>query len=74
MDIKYVVIKKGCSFTFFCLKSLSTGAPLEGTEDVQIIKRPRVSSPSTNQTTENNDIISELKELVAQNSFDPSDF
>lgn len=58
----------------FLLKSLSTGAPLEDTEDVQIIKRPRMSSPATNQITENNGILFEVKETISQNSFEPSDF
>ncbi|XP_018427219.1 PREDICTED: lysine-specific demethylase 4B-like isoform X2 [Nanorana parkeri] len=56
-----------------CRLSLSTGAPLEGTEDVQI-KRPRMSSPTTNQITENNEILSEVKEPITENIFDPSDF
>ncbi|XP_040178467.1 lysine-specific demethylase 4B isoform X1 [Rana temporaria] len=57
-----------------CRLSLSTGAPLEDTEDVQIIKRPRMSSPATNQITENNGILFEVKETISQNSFEPSDF
>ncbi|XP_072261002.1 lysine-specific demethylase 4B isoform X3 [Pyxicephalus adspersus] len=57
-----------------CRLSLSTVAPVEDTEGVCIIKRPRMSSPISNQMTENNAIFSDVKEPNTQNIFDPSDF
>ncbi|XP_068089906.1 lysine-specific demethylase 4B [Hyperolius riggenbachi] len=57
-----------------CRLSLSTGASIEVAEDVQTSKRPRVCSPTNEEIIKNNQILSEVKESILQNIFEPSEF